>query len=103
MTVTDPDLAVDRGPNAMDVAHRSRIDLGDESVAEAVVTAVAATLDKDPMTVEPLNSAVDPDALNALFGDRMNGRSRGLDGGVFFKLDGCGVTVHSDGQVVVRE
>ncbi len=55
----------------------------------------------EPTSVEPLNAAVDADALNALFRPRLNGEKR-AGGGVFFLLEGCEVTVHGDGEVVVR-
>jgi hypothetical protein len=70
-------------------------------VGTAVVRAVAAARDTDPLDVSPLNDVVDPDALDALFQSKIDGSSR--DGGtVQFALDGCDVTIESTGDVVVR-
>ncbi|WP_423750887.1 HalOD1 output domain-containing protein [Salinirarus marinus] len=74
---------------------------GDGDVGTAVVRAVAAARDVDPLDVSPLNDVVDPDALNALFESKIDGTPR--DGGtVQFTLDGCAVTVDQTGDVVVR-
>ena len=69
----------------------------DESVPQAVVTAVSSELDCAPTDLKPLNTAVDPDALDALFGATSSG-SRD-DGRVAFTYAECAVTVRSDGLV----
>ena len=38
-----------------------------ESPTAAIVTAISEQVDADPTTVEPLQSVIDTDALNALF------------------------------------
>ncbi|NHN48674.1 hypothetical protein G9464_13870 [Halostella sp. JP-L12] len=82
--------------------HIVRHDWGeDDSLSATVVTAVAAVRDLEPTSVDALNETVDPDALNALFADSYGGNSR--DGATLsFRLNGCDVTVHGDGRVVVR-
>ena len=73
----------------------------DDSLSATVVTAVAAVRNLEPRAVDALNETVDPDALNAIFADTYSGNSR--DGAVLsFRLNGCDVTVHGDGRVVVR-
>jgi len=66
----------------------------DASASEAVVAAVAAQEDIDPMELPPLYGAVDPDALDALFADDRPGR-------VSFQYAGYEVTVRGRDQVTV--
>ncbi|GAB3666759.1 HalOD1 output domain-containing protein [Halopiger thermotolerans] len=65
-----------------------------EAVVPAIVETVAATTDTDPVDIEPLYAAVDPDALNALYRD-------GFDGEVEFRYAGCTVVVDGEGEVCV--
>lgn len=102
MTATEPSVSIDSKLEAKEVTRRGHLDGDNESVSETVVRAVGEALGKKVTEVEPLNGTVDPDALNALFDVRMNGETRSGDGGAFFRLDGCDVTVYSDGRVVVR-
>ena len=74
---------------------------GDRSIATAVVRAVAATLDAAPSQIEPVSDVVDTDALEALFSPRSEGSPRD-EGSVSFTFEGCDVTVHADGEIVVR-
>jgi len=76
----------------------------DESVSEAVVSAVAAVSGATPVpdptsadTLEPLYDVVDPDALDALF----DATSRD-DVQVSFGYHDSTVTVRSDGLVTVE-
>lgn len=64
----------------------------------AVIEAVAAKEDTDPMALEPpLNDIVDPDALDRLCaGESMNGF-------IVFSYCGYTVTVDADGGVTVEE
>lgn len=68
---------------------------GTEAVVPAIVEQVAATKDTDPVDLEPLYAAVDPDALNALCRD-------GFDGRVEFRYAGCTVVVDGEREVRVR-
>lgn len=73
----------------------------DNSLSATVVTAVAAVRNLEPKAVNALNETVDPDALNAIFADSYGGNSR--EGATLsFRLNGCDVTVHGDGRVIVR-
>ena len=65
----------------------------DESPTETVVTAVAEATGLSPLEVEPLWKAVDPDALDALFG----GSEERPSATVTFDYCGQRVTVTSDG------
>ena len=71
-----------------------------ESVSVAVVTAVADVIERDPMTIEPLSTVIDPDALDRLFASTDPTAQRG-SGRVTFPLEGCEVTVYANGRVEV--
>lgn len=62
--------------------------------AVAVVETVAAAVGEDPLGVEPLFEAVDPEALNAVV--------RSADSVVSFRFAGCRVTVEAAGCVSVE-
>ena len=70
-------------------------------LATTVVQAVseATGVPADAMETD-LGDVVDPDALNHLFSDRLDGRSR-RGGRVAFTMLGCRVEVDADGRVVV--
>lgn len=62
---------------------------------------MASFKDSDPRSLEPsLNSAIDPDSLDALF---TASRGRSPSGSVTFSYSGCRVTVDDSGDVLVRE
>lgn len=71
------------------------------ATSQAIVEAVAAEVGTDPLDLEPLYRAVDPDALDALTADhaRRDGRSETV---VEFSYAGCDVLV-SDGAIQVSE
>ena len=66
-----------------------------------VIEGASALLETPPERLRPLYEVVDPDALNALFGPRFDGRAR-TEGHVTFQYVGLDVTVHADGRVVLR-
>lgn len=68
-------------------------------ISDTVVTAVADAKDVDPLDVEPLHSAIDPDALDSMFQPRIGTPPTSLE--LTFRLDGCEVVAHADGEVVV--
>ena len=78
----------------------------DETMSEAVVEAVSQVTDVSPIpssdtaqALDPLYTAIDPDALDMLCGtDDSNPETR-----VVFPYNGCEVTVHGEGHVAVRE
>ena len=69
----------------------------ERSNTERVIEAVADHRGVDPMELEPLYNAVDPDALDALFG----GSRASPHSSLTFELDGCLVRVSGDGDVEV--
>jgi hypothetical protein len=73
----------------------------DVHIGTTIVSAVseASGVPVAEMGVE-LNDVVDPDALNHLFADRLDGTPR-LGGRVVFSMIGHVVTVSSDGTVTV--
>ena len=60
-----------------------------------VIDAVASATRTDPLTMDPLYEAIDPDALDDLF------TGAAVGGHVHFEYAGHEVTVHADGSVVV--
>lgn len=72
----------------------------EETASEAVVSAVTELTGADPKTIEPLYSAVDPDALDALFAADRDGEDRSSCR-VAFTYCGCDVVVSGDGAVRV--
>lgn len=75
----------------------------DEPLSTAVVMAIAEVADVEPRDIgTPLYDIVDPDALDSLFSDRIDGSPR-IGGQVVFTILDYEVTVHSYGQIVVRD
>ena len=66
-----------------------------EAVTEAVVAAVADAEGVSPLELDPLASAIDPDALNALYRDGRRGVA------IEFAYQGYEVDVSGDGRVSV--
>lgn len=73
----------------------------DPSVVETVVGAIAEELDAEPVELDPIYDAVDPDALAEIFAD-CGGTSRNA-GTVTFESNGCSVTVFATGEVSVSK
>lgn len=69
-------------------------------LSQRVTTEVAKELDTDPLEIEPLYNAIDPDALNRLF-ESPAGEGMRRSGQVNFTLAGCEVSVYSTGSVEV--
>ena len=72
----------------------------DEPVSTTLVLVVSLVRGVDPLGLEELTAAVEPDALDALF-DHWVGE-RGAGGAVSFTFDRCDVIVYDDGEVVVK-
>lgn len=70
----------------------------EESMSEKVVSAVAAEREAAPTDLEPLFEAIDPDALDGLYGRTELDRARSPDR-LAFTYGGCEVTVEGDGTV----
>ena len=65
----------------------------DESASAAVVRAVAAYRGRDPTSMEPLYTAVEPDALDALFDSRPEQNAY-----IEFSFAGLRVHLRADGN-----
>lgn len=79
--------------------HRAMFDASEIAPSTAVVGAVSVVADSDPLEMEPLHSAIDVDALNALVGGT---RRSGGDRHAKFPVDEFRVTVSGAGCVTVR-
>lgn len=71
---------------------------GADSVSERVIQAVAAETGTDPLDLNPLYEAINPDCLDSLFKTTDGGLPRNI-GTVSFRYYGCDVTVTSAGEV----
>lgn len=69
----------------------------DETVTEGIIKATAAAYNLEPTSLDPLYSALDPDALDALFNPGHSGNPK-----VEFQYNGCDVHVTSDRKIVIR-
>lgn len=74
----------------------------DRSVSEQVVQAVAAVSGNSITEIEPLNNAVDADALNNLFSTKLDGSIR-RGGYLAFEYANHFVTVFASGQIEVSD
>ena len=69
---------------------------GDGSISTTVIEAVSEAADVDPIDIgTPLYDCIDPDALDALFGNRHDGTPRSGGRVVFELLDSSGSSVAS--------
>ncbi|WP_323192741.1 HalOD1 output domain-containing protein [Halostella sp. PRR32] len=73
----------------------------DDSVSVTLVTVLADIMDADPMSIDPLSTHVNPDALDSLF-DTQGGDSTPVSGRLELPIDGYHVTIYADGEIVVR-
>ncbi|WP_277555700.1 HalOD1 output domain-containing protein [Halobaculum limi] len=87
-----------RGADA-DGVIRTKFDWSSVTPSIAVIEAVAIAADREPTALDPLQGAVDTDALNTLLTPARV--TRGITT-VSFEFAGRTVTVQSDGEVVVR-
>ncbi|WP_161973232.1 HalOD1 output domain-containing protein [Halostella litorea] len=71
------------------------------SLSVTVVSALSEIDDTDPREMEPLDSYVDPDALDGLFEPR-TGNPRDDSGRLELVVDDYHVTIYADGEIVVR-
>lgn len=81
-------------------SNRARFTDLDETPSEAVINAVASLTGDDPLEMDPLSGAIDPDALDGLFQD---GEYGGRPPEVQFSFNGCQVLVRGDGSVMVQQ
>ncbi|WP_458206956.1 HalOD1 output domain-containing protein [Haladaptatus sp. NG-SE-30] len=75
----------------------------DTPLSTAVVIALAEMAGDDPAEMGvPLYDVIDPDALDSLFSDKHDGTPR-MGGKVVFTILDYEVTVHSYGEINIRE
>ena len=74
-------------------------DASETDVSQTVVMAVADAKGVDPLDLDPLYTAVDPDALNKMFRPVTGHASSEMN--LSFSMADCQVDVHGDGDVVV--
>lgn len=72
-----------------------------ETLSGSIVTAVSSALSRDETELEPLNTVVDPDALDRLFQSTDSVYRAG--GRVAFRYAGCEVVVESEGTPSMGE
>lgn len=75
----------------------------DESVSEAVVETVASVSGVDPVELDPLYYAIDPDALDAVFASRSAPGDLPRDVRLSFSYVGLQVTVTAAGRIIVED
>jgi len=71
----------------------------DELASEAVVTVVASLTNQNPMEMEPLYGAIDPDSLDELSQESGGPAAQSAIEQVRFQFAGCDVTVYPDGKI----
>lgn len=71
------------------------------STAREVIRAVAVRANEDPETLPPLNHVIDPDALEEVFGPRLNGMPRS-GGSLVFHYACHRVKITENREVVVE-
>nr|WP_254532426.1 HalOD1 output domain-containing protein [Natrinema gelatinilyticum] len=73
-----------------------------ERPSEAIVTAVAAVLETDPLELSPLSDSVEPDALDSLVEHAQQKVGAGAHE-VWISYEGVDVGVRSDGRIRTRD
>lgn len=77
-------------------------DIGvDESVSRAVVRSVSAVEGQEPLSLPPLATVLDTDALDVLFEPRTDGTSRS-GGRLSFIYSNCKVTVDNGEYITLK-
>lgn len=72
-----------------------------ESASAAVLRAVSAVDGRDPRSLPPLTSVLDPDSLDDLFDARENGERR-TGGRISFIYSHCRVTVDNGEYITIQ-
>lgn len=86
------------GQSGESETYRAHFDQDSTSASMAVVTALTATMDKDPVDLEPLSETIDTDALDAIVQDR---GTTADSVHVMLTHEGREITVNSYGVVAV--
>lgn len=72
-----------------------------DTLCEQLASEVAAIRDVTPAELRPLHDVIDPEALAALFETRLAAQNTAT-GYVVFSWEGLEVTVHADGEILIR-
>jgi hypothetical protein len=81
--------------------YRTQFDVHTRPASKAIVKAVTTATGKDPLELRPLYSAIDPDALDALFDAPAHSVSK-QHLTVTFEYADCRVSAKAHGTVVVE-
>lgn len=73
-----------------------------ESVTDAVVRAVSAEIESHPTELEPLYSAIEPDALDTLFAPQVSGNRRVANGTIIFRYSDCEIRISDNREVLIK-
>jgi hypothetical protein len=84
-----------------DESYRLRLDETEQSISVAVVGAVAAVAETDPLELRPLRESIDPDALDDLFARTRGGLTR-ESGRVEFSFPDYRVVVDATGVIEIH-
>lgn len=82
---------------------QTNIYAADEPVSEVVIETVASVSGVDPIELDPLYYAIDPDALDALFEPRPAAGDLPRDVRLSFSYVGLQVTVTAAGRIIVED
>jgi len=94
-----PDVADGEADATGPDVRRFTYELGREPPSAAVIEAIGAVTDTDPMELDPLGRSIDPDNLDGLFAPAT---PEGGDARVTFAYHGHEVTVHASGIIRIR-
>lgn len=83
--------------NCLPVVESEYGDVSDQSPSEAIIEAVAAAADADPLELSPLYEYIDPDALDALL-DQEGGTADLL---VRIEIETWNIFIRGDGKICV--
>lgn len=102
IAASKPDATDERGDERRQRDEEATYQIqGGESVTEAIVRAVSSETRTDEARLESLYSAVDTDALNAIFSPFENGVSRQANTTVTFDYCGHRVKVTSENSIEI--
>lgn len=91
----------DDDSNVDDGTVRARFDFSKTAPSTAVIETVAIAADCEPTALETIATAIDPDALDAIF--RPTGPSTDRETTVSFPYSGYLVTIRGNGAVTVQD
>lgn len=84
-----------------EVYHAYHDTASDRDLSETVIDAIADVADIDPTETRiPLSDSVDPDALDAIFAEKIDGTTR-EDAHLSFSVCGLRTVVYSNGHILI--